>query len=124
MHELAAKVLFDRAAIDLPRIAANRGWQLNDATFPSLDVTFQAEKRTSLRLRLACRHFNEQPPGIELLHPDGRFLQIQDPNPGSVSGIFNMSPHPSTGRPFVCMRGVLEYHTYPGHVQEDRKAHV
>jgi hypothetical protein len=118
MHELAAKVLFDRAANELPRIAVNRRWVLNEAAFPTIDLTFQAESRTPLRLRLACRQFNEQPPGIELLRPDGNFLAINAQNPGGATGVFNMSAHPKTGRPFVCMRGSLEYHTHFSHIQD------
>jgi hypothetical protein len=118
MHELAAKVLFDRAAVDLPRIAVNRGWSLNEAAFPMVDVTFQAKGRTPLRLRLACRHFNEQPPGIDLLRSDGSFLPVNSSNPGGNTGVFNMSAHPATGRPFVCMRGSREYHVHPNHARD------
>ena len=118
MHELATKLMFDRAANDLPRIAAVRGWMLNGAAFPTIDVTFQSELRTPLRLRLECRQFNEQPPSIALLRQDGSILPKDAPNPGGGTGVFNMSAHPQTGRPFVCMRGSLEYHTHSSHIQD------
>jgi hypothetical protein len=57
--------------------------------------------------------WDDQPPSIELLNPDGS--PFTGPLPG---GIFHQGPHPSVGRSFICMRGSLEFHTHPSHSNE------
>lgn len=115
MHELLSQRLFDEQVKHLtPRLAKSRGWVLHQVSYPILDCEFQAEGRTSLRLRLNCQNWNTQPPSIDLLDSAGVYLL----KPAGMSSVFNPSEHERTGRPFVCMRGSLEYHTHPSHLTD------
>ena len=114
MNEAASKALFDRDVAGLSdRLLASRNWKLYGKEFPVLDVGFRAENRPELRLRLIARNWNDQPPSAELLNSDGEFLKQL---PQYQNGVFNNGNHPATGRPFICMAGMLEYHTHSSHV--------
>ena len=116
MHPAAAKVLFEHDVRSLsPALAERRGWVLHVIEFPTIDCAFTAPGRTTLRLRLDCCEWNDLPPAITLHADDGTYLTELPPNP---TGVFNPGPHPSTKRPFVCMRGAREYHTHPSHVSD------
>lgn len=111
MHEALARAIFDRDVAALTdKSAARQKLIVHERSFPVLDVTI--EHRRPLRLRLQADGWDETPPSIVLLNPDGSLWT--GPLPG---GVFN-APHPSTGRPFICMRGVREYHTHPSHLNE------
>ena len=115
MHEILARVNFDRDIAALTDTsAAHQGLIVHERSFPVLDATIN--HRRPLRLRIQANDWDEQPPSIALLRPDGSPWPVTDPlPPGSV---FNGSAHPSTGRPFICMRGVREFHTHPSHLNE------
>ena len=68
-----------------------------------------------LRLRLHCDGWNTEPPSIELLTREGENLTKV---PGTSTGVFNGSPHPITGKPFICMRGSREYHSHSSHIAD------
>lgn len=113
MHPALAKANFDRdVALLTDKFLANRGWVVQERTFPVLDVTFAGSR--PLRVRLTCDDWDELPPSAELLDPSGRHL-VQHEIPG---GIFNAGGHPITGRPFVCMRGFREFHNHSSHLAE------
>ena len=84
------------------------------------DVVFSHPTAMPLRLRLDCRQWDEVPPSVELLRADGAPVTAAPPN---VVGVFHPCPHPITGRFFVCMRGVREYHTHFSHVNEAWENH-
>lgn len=110
-HEMLVRHLVaDELAIVTPRFLEREGWTLNATEFPHLDVTIQGSK--SLRVRLNYEDWPDRPPSAELLEPNGEVLT------GPPFTIFNMHPHPTTGRPFICMRGFYEYHTHYSHVSE------
>ena len=112
MHEAFARVNFDRDVAALTAASAERqGLIVHERSFPVLDATIT--HRRPLRLRMEAQGWDEVPPSVMLLKPDGTVWS--DPLPGDV---FNGSAHPSTGRPFICMRGVREYHTHPSHLRE------
>src|ERR1041384_6203546 len=101
MHPAAAKALFDEEIANFtPALAARRGWIFHTLEFPLIDCSFTAPGRQTLRLRLQCDDWNDLPPAIGLHTADGSFLTAMPNNP---TGVFNMGPHPSTGRPFICM---------------------
>jgi len=116
MNPLGAKALFDAAVANLDdRVLASRGWVIHGRTFPYLDVAFRNPERSELRVRLGCDDWNDTPPSVALLGPDGSILTaLPAMRPGST--IFNVGPHGRTGRPFVCMVGAREYHEHEGHL--------
>ncbi|HVS53590.1 MAG TPA: hypothetical protein VHD62_14640 [Opitutaceae bacterium] len=115
MNALASQALFDRDVSVIPRFAQLRGWTVHRIEFPVVDVTFVEEGRKPLRVRLVAKEWDELPPSIELLAPNGEFLQV---NQTPAQGIFNPNAHGNTGRPFVCMIGTLEYHTHGSHIND------
>lgn len=116
MLEALSRAAFEA---DIPRLdartAAHRGWQVNDATYPTFDVTFTHPTMAALRLRLTCIDWDDLPPSVELLDAAG--AQVTQAPP-CVGYIFHPNPHPITARFFVCMRGTREYHTHFSHVGE------
>jgi hypothetical protein len=78
-------------------------------------MSFRGSGHQELRLRLHCRDWNDTPPSVELLDAAGSVL-VTVPGLRQSSSYFNGGPHPTTGRPFVCTAGVLEYHQHSGHV--------
>lgn len=115
VHKAAAKALFDKQAGFTPALLAERGWEVPLREFPVLELVFRAEGRVPLRTRFTCPDWNELPPSIALLALDGTSLGSIPRDP---SGVFNPSAHPTTGRPFICMKGSLEYHTHSSHVND------
>ena len=114
MNEAASKALFERDVLGLSeRLLTSRNWNLYSKEFPVLDVGFRAKGRPELRLRFVASNWNDEPPSVELLDSAGEFLKRLPQYPG---GVFNNGIHPATGRPFICMAGAREYHTYSGHV--------
>ena len=116
MHPAAAKVIFEDHVCKLtPALAQRRGWVLHLMDFPTIDCSFTAPGRTTLRLRLDCHDWNDLPPVITLHADNGDYLLALQPNP---TGVFNEGPHTSTQLPFICMRGAREYHTHPSHIDD------
>ena len=113
MNEELSRGLFERDIAGLSeRLIKLRNWEIVSATFPILEVVFNASDRQPFRVRFTCTDWNEQPPSVALLERDGSFLSKAPSNP---SGVFHQGPHPNTGRPFICMAGSKEYHTHPSH---------
>jgi hypothetical protein len=116
VHELVSRGLFDAGAAGLTsQLAEARGWTINAATFPLVDITFAAQGRASIRARFFWQDWDSQPPSVEWLSVGGEPLKAL---PVSPRGQLNSSPHPTTGKPFVCMIGVREYHTHPSHITD------
>jgi putative metal binding uncharacterized protein len=111
VHEEVARLKFEREVGHLsPAFLRTHRWKLNSAEFPVVDVTFEGTK--PLRLVANCDQFPELPPSVRLLNPEG------DEPVGLPGGIFHQDAHPTTGLPFLCMRGIREFHTHPGHLGE------
>jgi hypothetical protein len=114
VHESLSRRLFeDAVALLTPSLCASRRWRVVEASYPILDVEFNAPGRTTMRVHLTCEGWNGQAPSAALLAADGTALTQP---PTTPRGQFNHSPHPTTGRPFVCMVGTREYHTHPSHL--------
>lgn len=119
MNEQLSKASFEREVAMLTEAwAAALKVRVNSKDYPIVDLTFM--HAVPLRLKLVCDNWPELPPSVELMDELGRHLK---PDALSRGGIFNSSAHPSTGRPFVCMRGTREYHTHSSHRNEKWEAY-
>ncbi len=113
MHEAVARALFSDAVSKLtPELCAARGWTMHVAEYPILEIAFAAEGRQTIRVRAQCEGWNDLPVSIEWRDATGNPLGSIPQGPGKQ---LNNSAHPVTGRPFVCMAGVREYHTHSSH---------
>jgi len=126
MLEALARGAFERDVGRLDkRLVKRRRWTVVAADYPVLDVIFGHPSRAPLRLRITCDDWDDLPPSIELLTSDGAHIPTNR-DPGlpheyvfaGGGSIFNSGPHPSTGRPFICMRGSREFHTHSSHCAE------
>jgi hypothetical protein len=116
VHPAASKAKFDaEVALLTPDYLRVKRWILWSAAYPVLDLTIEAKR--PLRLRVDCDNWNEVPPSVALLSPAGTFLTEAEVQPLAGS-IFNQSAHEQTGRPYICMRGVREFHTHSSHRHE------
>lgn len=114
MHRMVSEQHFgDETAGFTPELFELRGWKPFEIAFPVIDVGFTAGGEIRVRIRMRCEQYNDDPASIELLNPQGQFLESVEADP---AGVFNPGKHPSTGRPFICMRGSKEYHTHPSHI--------
>jgi hypothetical protein len=112
VHEEVSRQLFDEAVRGLPaELCTLRGWTIHSATFPTLDMSFSAPGRAATRLRVQCDDWNSLPPSIVWLDEQGNLAKTIAPAPGNQF----QQAHSVTGRPFVCMAGVREYHTHSSH---------
>ncbi len=112
VHEVLAKANFETDVAKLSDEAAARvGLDIHTRSYPIFDITIRHSP--PLRLRLRCESWNELPPSIDLLNPDGSFMT--DVPQGDI---FHRGPHSNTGHPFVCMRGTREYHTHTSHLDD------
>lgn len=117
MHEVAARLLFDRqtGAIVESGVCELRHWCVFERAFPIFDVGFDGEPHRQIRLRMQCEDWNTTPPSIDLKNWDGSLMIAV---PRDARGMFNSSPHPGTGRAFVCAPGAREYHRHPSHTSD------
>ena len=92
-----------------------RGWKILSMVFPILSVAFRHSRSSrEIEFRFSCDNWDEFPPSLTIHDPaDGRELSWDEwpKNEWSV-----IDPHPSTGKPFLCLPGIREYHSFPGHV--------
>lgn len=116
MHPQLCKARFHKDLVHLDdELCALRGWTVFAKEYPLLDIGFTSPQGRQLRLRADCEDWNEQPPSIELLDWAGKPLTTL---PQTTTGIFNDSAHPITGKRFICMRGVREYHNHFSHTSD------
>jgi hypothetical protein len=108
--------------IDLLRGEASRfvhaaGWEITAASFPELSVVF-THPRSSRRVgfRFHCDGWDQQPPALALFDPQTKAELPWDKWPQGVWAVGN--PHPITGKPFLCLPGIREYHTHSSHVND------
>jgi|ERR1700681_1633008 len=64
--------------------------------------------------QLDCSEFDANPPSVAMIDFESwAELTLERWTPGVPHSI-----HPVTGRPFVCLQGIAEYHTHPSHVAD------
>lgn len=115
MNKTASKAMFDAEVEAIPQEVIDlRGWTINSRVYPILDVSFTHEKGSG-RVKMVFDDWNDSPPSIIFLDSAGQELAAVKRDPG---GFINVSPHPITGRPFVCHPGSKEYHTHTSHTDD------
>jgi hypothetical protein len=116
MHETLSRALFEEEVSRLgPELLESRGWTVFSKSYPVLDVGFSARDGARLRVRLVCDDWNDLPPSAQFCDWEGRLFPAIERDP---AGVYNNSPHPATGKPFACTKGVREYHTHPSHTSD------
>ena len=97
--------------------AAAKGWTIAMATYPTLSVVLRhSVSNREIEFRLACDDWDEQPPSLSLHYPvDGKELSWEDWPRG---GWDVHESHTSTGKPFLCLQGIREYHTHSSHLSD------
>lgn len=75
-----------------------------------VEVTFTAHDRP-WRLRLTGTDYDRLPVSVSFVDDAGNDLTAEGWPPGLYFG----SLHPVLNKPWVCLRGTLEYHLYTGH---------
>jgi hypothetical protein len=92
-------------------------WDFVDTTYPALAVVFP-NPRTKRRIgfRFLCDNWDDLPPSLSLFDPEtGEELPWSKwPQQGWPAG----QSHPTTGKPFLCLPGIREYHTHSSHLNE------
>lgn len=121
MHEALSRARFQQEVAAIPAaVCRDRRWKIHAADYPLLDIEYETtavDARPGLRLKMDFTGWNDLPPSIVLLRPDGTAInQILPPLAGT--NVFHAGPHPAHPRPFVCMQGSREYHTHPSHVAD------
>ncbi len=91
-----------------------RSWRVVARSYPTLEVEFSADGKSTIRVKMTCDDWDELPPSVELLDSSGAPLR---PYPQG-QGVFNNSAHPKTGKPFLCTPGVREYHQHTSHISD------
>ena len=97
--------------------AAAKDWRLVSSIHPTLAIILRHHGFSrEIEFRFGCDDWDELPPSLTLHDPaDGRELQWPEwPKDGWVVH----QSHPSTGKPFLCLPGIREYHTHSSHVSD------
>lgn len=97
--------------------ATAAGWEYVTAIFPDLSVIFtHPRSKRRVGFRFLFDGWDEQPPSLSLFDPDSKaeLPWNEWPQGGWAAG----NPHPTTGKPFLCLPGIREYHTHPSHVTD------
>ena len=94
-----------------------KDWRLVSTTHPTLAIVLRHRRSgREIEFRFACDDWDDLPPSLSFHDPDdGRELPWAEwPKGGWVVH----ESHPSTGKPFLCLPGIREYHTHPSHLRD------
>ena len=100
---------------DAALYVAGKGWDVVTAAYPTLSVVFRHPRSCrAVEFRFNCDNWDELPPSLTLHDPeDGQELPWEE-WPKEAWSVLNR--HPSTGKPFLCLPGIREYHTHRSHL--------
>lgn len=94
-----------------------KGWNVKETDYPTLAVVFKHSKSgRAVGFRFLCDNWDEETPSLSLFDPEtGQdLLWDQWPQGGWSAG----NPHPRTGKPFLCLPGIREYHIHDSHLND------
>jgi hypothetical protein len=93
-------------------------WEFVDAIYPVLAVIFtHPRSKRRVGFHFLCDDWDEVPPALSLFDPETKeeLAWSKWPQQGWSAG----QSHPTTGKPFLCLPGIREYHVHGSH-QNDR----
>jgi Predicted metal binding domain len=100
---------------DASRLVQEAGWEIAVANFPELSVILTHPRtRRSVGFRFQCDGWDTQPPSLALIDPETKAELPWDKWPKGGWSVGN--PHPTTGKPFLCLAGIREYHIHTSHL--------
>jgi hypothetical protein len=94
-----------------------RGWVVSNADYPTFAVVFtHAKSGRAVGFRFLFDNWDEEPPSLSLFDPESGHEHPWDkwPKNGWAAG----NPHSRTGKPFLCLPGIREYHTHESHLND------
>jgi hypothetical protein len=119
MDPTVSKLKFDRELDGLRAFAPVVGdpWNIRSAEWPSLHISFRHPRsQRSVGFAFAFDEWDDLPPSLALFDPEtGATLSWDRWPQGSWSAA---NAHPSTGKPFLCLPGIREYHTHSSHLND------
>ena len=93
-----------------------KGWKIVESTYPVLAVVLRHSRSTrEIEFRFSYDDWDELPPSLSLHHPNGGEELTWEEWP--KGGWDAHKAHTSTGRPFLCLTGLREYHTHQSHLR-------
>ena len=103
--------------IDADLFVARRGWNVVAAIYPRLSVVLKHPRSgRAIEFRFNCDDWDELPPSLALHDPaSGKELPWEE-WPKEVWSVLEC--HPATRKPFLCLRGIREYHTHNSHLRD------
>jgi hypothetical protein len=118
MDPTVCKHKFDREVEHISTLAAGftvlADWKVIEAVYPVLAIVF-THPRTfrCVGFHFQCDGWDGIPPSLTLFDPETQeeLLWGKWPQNGWPAG----QTHPDTGKPFLCLPGLREYHAHPSH---------
>jgi hypothetical protein len=105
---------FDPAAADAEHID---GWKVQEITWPTFKVVFTHPKsRRAVGFRFLFDNWDQEPPSLSLYDPETGEELPWSKWPQGVWSAGNA--HPVTGKPFLCLAGIREYHIHSSHLND------
>ena len=119
MDRVVSTRKFDRAVKSMTTHAslfvAERGWDVVAADYPLLSVVFKHPRsHRKIEFRFNCEDWDELPPSLALHHPASGKEIPWEQWPQGVWSVLEC--HPLTRKPFLCLRGIREYHSHNRHL--------
>ena len=117
---------YDRVVDSLTNKAAlfvgERGWDVVDVVYPCLSVVFKHPRSgREIEFRFNCEGWDEEPPSLTLHNPESGQELCWENWPKEAWSV--LARHPITGKPFLCLRGIREYHTHNRHLNDPWEAY-
>ena len=97
-------------------MAESLGWQVKSKAYPLFEVVVTHPRSgKSFLFRFLCDGWDEMPPSFSVHDAkDERELPLSE----WPQGGWSIGDHPATGKAFLCLPGVREYHNHSSHVND------
>lgn len=132
VDQAVAKKYFDKEVDFFKQhqdISESRGWKVERIYFPFFEISFLLPTNRGdlkyLTLRFNLMNFNILPMSVEVIYPDKFILGPNSVIIGATDKIIRkiqITPgknvlliHHKTKKPFICMKGIYEYHIHSQH---------